>query len=552
MLSVKRSGARRALLGAVLASAGAASLLAAAAGAQGVKPVAPNPKEPGARGVVAGQVPAQHKQALEAPVSTAKTAGVFRAVDDWWDAGSGRQLPAEAAYQDPTGKIAVLNTAGAVDTKGHPFFEPLGTNGRACVTCHQPADAMSVSVDTLRSRWAKTLGKDPVFAAVDGSNCPGAPQDQRASHSLLLERGLFRIFLPWPPKAADGTSIKPEFTIEVVRDPTGCNTDPVYGLKSANPMVSVYRRPRLPANLKYVVNGGGLFNIKTGMPTAVDPDTGKRVSMNIMADARQPTLKTQAVDAVFNHEQGKAQPTSEQLQKIVEFESQVFVAQGSDKRAGSLTEPGGPAALGPHNLATTAPGLGDNFYTPVFPYFEQWKPGKGKAAATTQAAFRASVARGRDIYMERPFWIRDATHLTSIGLGNPIKRTCATCHNAVMTGMDVAPGWMDIGVANLPTADPRPDLPLFKITCSKESPPHPYLGRVIYTHDPGRALISGQCIDVGSITMQQFRGLAARAPYFSNGSAKTLRELVDYYDRRFAIKYSEQEKRDLTNFLSVL
>ena len=378
------------------------------------------------------------------------------------------------------------------------------------------------------------------------------PQDQRTSHSLLLERGLFRIFLPWPPKAADGSSIKPEFSIEVVKDPTGCNTDPVYGLKSANPMVSVYRRPRLPANMKYVLNGGGLFNIKTGMPTAVDPETGKRVSMNIMADARQPTLKTQAVDAVFNHEQGKAQPTPEQLQKIVDFETQVFVAQGFDKRAGSLTEPGGPAALGPRNLATTAPGLGDNFYTPVFPYFEQWKPGKGKTAATTEAAFRASVARGRDIYMERPFWIRDATHITSIGLGNPIKRTCATCHNAIMTGMDVAPGWMDIGVANLPTADPRPDLPLFKITCSKEAPPHPYLGRVIYTHDPGRALISGQCIDVGSITMQQFRGLAARAPYFSNGSAKTLRELVDYYDRRFSIKYSAQEKRDLINFLSVL
>ena len=52
--------------------------------------------------------------------------------------------------------------------------------------------------------------------------------------------------------------------------------------------------------------------------------------------------------------------------------------------------------------------------------------------------------------------------------------------------------------------------------------------------------------------MQQFRGLSARAPYFVNGSAKTLQELVDYYDRRFDIKYTEQEKTDLVNFLSVL
>jgi cytochrome c peroxidase len=52
--------------------------------------------------------------------------------------------------------------------------------------------------------------------------------------------------------------------------------------------------------------------------------------------------------------------------------------------------------------------------------------------------------------------------------------------------------------------------------------------------------------------MQQFRGLAARAPYFVNGSARTLRELVDFYDRRFNIQYSDDEKQDLINFLSTL
>ena len=33
--------------------------------------------------------------------------------------------------------------------------------------------------------------------------------------------------------------------------------------------------------------------------------------------------------------------------------------------------------------------------------------------------------------------------------------------------------------------------------------------------------------------MQQLRGLTARAPYFANGSAKDLSELVDFFDRRF-------------------
>ena len=82
--------------------------------------------------------------------------------------------------------------------------------------------------------------------------------------------------------------------------------------------------------------------------------------------------------------------------------------------------------------------------------------------------------------------------------------------------------------------------------------PHPFLGRVIYTQDPGRALVSGRCNDVGTIVMQQLRGLAARAPYFSNGSASTLRELVDFYDRRYNIGYTEQEKVDLVNFLGAL
>ena len=79
---------------------------------------------------------------------------------------------------------------------------------------------MSVSVETIRERWRATNGKDPIFAAVDGSNNPSLPQDQASSHSLLLDRGLFRVAMPWPP-----TGVTPEFAIEVVRDPTGVNRD---------------------------------------------------------------------------------------------------------------------------------------------------------------------------------------------------------------------------------------------------------------------------------------------------------------------------------------
>ena len=92
---------------------------------------------------------------------------------------SGRNFPAQADYADSTGTLRVLLTGGPMETKGHPFFTATGPSGRACVTCHQPADAMSLSAATARARWDATGGKDPLFAAYDGSNCPTLPQAER-------------------------------------------------------------------------------------------------------------------------------------------------------------------------------------------------------------------------------------------------------------------------------------------------------------------------------------------------------------------------------------
>ena len=468
----------------------------------------------------------------------------------WIEPGSGAILPEFDAFDSVEGTLGVLNASGPVNTEGHPFFTPLGTNGRACVNCHQPTYGMSVSSAGLVQRWKISDGKDPVFAAFDGANCPGLPQDQESSHSLLLKRGLFRIPLSWPPKNADGSPKPVEFTIDVVRDPTGCNTSREYGLKSAEPTISVYRRPRPTANLKYVISGAQPILLKTGMLADVDPETGKPVSMNLMTDAREASLKTQAISAIMGHEQAHTVPSREKLEKIIEFESQVYVAQAAHIFGGPLVAPGGPTGLGVAALRDHKAGvLGDNNYDPVFGLFTPWKGGD---------YYHASVARGADIFMYRQFWLRDAAHINSIGLGNPLKRTCATCHNSQMTGQDLSAGWVDVGTMNYPTWtesatwEDSSELPVFKITCSRDADPHPYLGRVIYTTDPGRALISGKCADVGSIVMQQLRGLSARAPYFANGSAKSLREVVDFYDRRFDMKLTDQEKEDLINFLGVL
>jgi len=478
----------------------------------------------------------------------------------WIRAGQGGMLEADAAFSNELGKLGVVNAGGAVDMTGHPFFEALGSNGRACVTCHQPSDSMGLSLTSIRQQWELTKGNDPLFDTFDGANCPNLPRGVESSHSLLLNRGLIRVGIPWPPRPRNGVAVEPEFDIEVVRDPTGCNTSAEYGLDSAKPTVSVYRRPRIAANTKYVSYEGGATNAKRlAMVADRDPFTGKYMSMNIMSDAREASLRTQAMSAARDHLQLPDGLPAAAIDRIVAFEEQVYAGQVESAVGGPVAYEGGPQALGPRNLERSQRGLGDNFGTPLFGSFAMWNPAPGETAV--QRDFRESVARGHDVFFIRPFFISDAAHINTVGLGNPAKRTCATCHNSTMVGTDLSAGWVDVGTTNLPFARqsvPNPwsntehELPLFKITCHDEARPHPFLGRVIYTQDPGRALISGKCYDVGSIVMGQFRGLAARAPYFSNGSAGTLRDLVDFYDRRFNIGYTEQEKVDLTNFLSVL
>lgn len=486
----------------------------------------------------------------------------------WWSPGEDRPIPAAIEYPNALGRSGLVNTSGVIDTDGHPFFEALGSNGRGCVTCHQPSDAMSLSLPSILERWQATRGDDPLFAAVDGMNCPNLTRGEAESHSLLLQRGLFRVNLPWPPRDAAGNAIEPEFTIDVVRDPTGCNTHPVYGLTGERKEISVYRRPRPAINLRYVTAskfGVSPFIGKTGMLAATDPDTGKPVNMNMMADARAVTLKEQAQSAAMGHLELPQGFSAEQLAKIQAFELQLYGAQSWSNGAGSLNEDGGPSGLGPQAMARGNDGLlGNNTSNYVFPMEDKWaelSTDGANAIETARNAFRESVQRGHDVFFFRTFWISDATHINTVGLGNPIKRTCATCHGMHMTGMDTANGWMDLGTTNhpwaleppeSPWAEKLPELPLFKVTCRADLPPHPFLGREIYTQDPGRALISGKCEDVGAIVIQQFRGLAARAPYFVNGSARTLRELVDFYDRRFNIRFTEQEKTDLVNFLGVL
>jgi cytochrome c peroxidase len=170
---------------------------------------------------------------------------------------------------------------------------------------------------------------------------------------------------------------------------------------------------------------------------------------------------------------------------------------------------------------------------------------------------RASIARGQDIYNTFPI------NFTNIGGFNngsvlitpSVPTTCSACHLA-QAGTSLLPQTqfaIGTGGQSAKFGGPAPskDLPIFKLTCHAPYAT-PYDGPIVYTNDPGRALITGRCMDIGGKTIPQIRAMASRAPYFSDGSAATLRDVVEFYNKRFAINFTEQQKEDLTHFLEAM
>jgi hypothetical protein len=340
-----------------------------------------------------------------AAVSVAGLAIGAVAPSSWWAAGEGRVFPAQIDYPNAAGELRVLLDGGPMKTRGHPFFAPIGPNGRACVTCHQPADAMSLSAETAQKRWAATGGHDPLFAAYDGSNCPSLPQGERASHSLLLDHGLIRIQRPWPPRTAAGEAIRPDFTLEVVRDPWGCNTGPTYGPAAAAPNVSVYRRPRPVANMKYLLAVGFAYDPKQGMPLPLDPESGRPMSGNLMADGRAGTLAAQMRDAAATHLEFLKRLSQDDIARITDFESRVYAAQQADREGGGLDL--GGAQGGARNLAVSKAGQLGSIGRPVWSEFEAWETA-APGLTETQRRYRESVARGARLFREKTFLITDS------------------------------------------------------------------------------------------------------------------------------------------------
>jgi cytochrome c peroxidase len=104
---------------------------------------------------------------------------------------------------------------------------------------------------------------------------------------------------------------------------------------------------------------------------------------------------------------------------------------------------------------------------------------------------------------------------------------------------------LNIGVSDSSSSLSLKYLPVIKLQ-------NKVTGEIKVTTDPGRVMISGLWKDVGRFKGPILRGLASRAPYFHNGSADTLEEVIDFYNKRLNVGITPQERRDLVAFLKAL
>ena len=460
--------------------------------------------------------------------------------------------------EDPSGVLGIVNLNGPTSTTG-PFFQSLGTNGRSCSTCHVAQQALSFSAASARERFEQSQGQDPLFAAVDGANCPGVQTGDRAGHSLIVEHALIRVGITLPAN--------PQFTISVVHDPYGCAITP--GANGGQPTVSVYRRPLPTTNLVFLSTV--MFD---GRETIAALNNEQSFQANLIAD-----LTHQAIDATLIHAQAAQPPTASQLAQIVGFETGLFTAQARDQRAGRLAARG--ARGSPFYLAnqTYYPGINDSlgadptgqaFDPTAMTLFAAWAnlPGDDDGDGEGRNAARRAIAAGEQLFNSAPLQITNVRGLNdNAALGNPQSFVghCTSCHDTPDVGNHSLPLPLDIGTAHTPLSgmesDPTiaaalaqlsmPDLPVYLISGCL-NPFAPNQPESFYTSDPGKALITGKCGDFNRIKGPVLRGLAARAPYFHNGAAADLREVVNFYNQRFGMQLTEQQKSDLVAFLDSL
>jgi cytochrome c peroxidase len=459
------------------------------------------------------------------------------------------------SFPNDSGMATTLVLGGPIDLRNE-FFQDLGANGRRCVSCHLPSTGWTVTPAQVRAVFTATAGGvipdaaglGAIFRTNDGANSPNAPvatlPQRRKAYGMLLSKGLIRVGLPVPAGA--------DFALVAVDDP--------YGYASAAEL-SLFRRPLPTTNLQFLstIMWDGRETLAGTDHCNIAAESGKCFA-SIHAD-----LSHQSNSATQGHAQAPLALTDAQRESILAFEMQLVTAQSWDHHArdlGAYNARGGPASI---PFQVNYYGINDNlgdyrtgmpFTTRVFDLYDNWANLSGSEVDEA----RASVARGQAIFNARPLTLSGIGGLNMASPFNPplpatFQGSCTTCHDSPNGGSHSIVAPLDIGLVE--ASRRTPDLPLYTLQerCLTQADGSKATGPGCATRvvtDPGRALVSGKFADIGKFKGPVLRGLAARAPYFHNGSAATLEEVIDFYNERFAAGITGQDKADLVAFLKTL
>ena len=452
-----------------------------------------------------------------------------------------------------SGLLESASTSGFHTGVTNGFFTSFGTNGRSCATCHVESEAW-----TITPRHAQFLPhNDPLFAPVDGADCPATSSRQgpnRANSSMMLKYALVRIELAIPATA--------NFSLASATNPGRCVIPPGSPANSGN--LFLFRRPLPSTNIQFLsaVMWDGRESLQK-----IATQAGQTSPTALMFD-----LDDQANSATTGHAQGAPIVGTQAQQDIVAFEkglstAQVVAVPQFGVALLSVGADGGAYYL--QNTVTPAFYIGINdplnppFTNSVFTLYSNWEPGSAEHRRLSPA--QQSIGRGEAIFNQTTFVIHDVPGLNSVPsdpfynpadplAGKDVVAGCGLCHNnpnvgnhstalAINIGLTMAHPVNNDGSANkeLDLAD----LPVYTLANAST-------GATVKVTDPGKAMISGNWTDIGKTKGPVLRGLAARAPYFHNGSAKDLETVVSFYNERFDIKLTRQQQADLVAFLEAL
>jgi len=230
-------------------------------------------------------------------------------------------------------------------------------------------------------------------------------------------------------------------------------------------------------------------------------------------------LVSQAAGNITGAQQGEP-PAPETVEAIADYEEGLAFAQQFVFDVGLLTSCG--AKGGPENLSAQTP------VNARFDLFDAWLDlVPGKCTTVSEDEKRKQIARGQELF-NNP---------------NPGGGSCRGCHDAANNGSNVNGRLFDIGASRAEFREPG--MPLYtvrnKATLEERQ-----------TTDPGRALRSGRWADMDRFKVPSMRGLSARAPYFHNGIAASLEDVVVHYEEALGFVFTPKERDDLVAFMQAL